>query len=615
MIRRTLNLLSDYLLRSNDRYIAWLLVIGIIGCTIALPGISILFGWWSAGFMAALLAKDIALILGSVKIFAGLLTGYLVINRALDFFKDTLVIRWRNWMTKSLLKKYFAKKRFLELTRFHEQIPNPEQRIQDEVKWFTSNLMELATGFINSVFTFIFSVGSLWLIGGALSFALLGLNIVIPGYLVWVAVICAVFATAITLLVGKKLPDYLNQQTAHEAEFRAELNGISKDADSIAIEKGNKYFHGSVLGKFKNIIGVSYQVLFQHLKLSFVNDFFSNMPQIIPMLAAIPLYFSDKIGVDQFFQIPRFFIQVCTSLSWFVEHYVTFNRFKVNVERISDLKDALDGKIDSSDKKIERKIGVDNAIRVQNLNMMTPYQNRVIISNLNLSFNKGQHTLLKGASGLGKSTLFKVIAGSWKYGEGTIELPSRESGRVYFLPQKPVIPKATFRQVLAYPEPENTYTDEQYRHVLEQVGNIDQFSDELDNKADWASKLSGGQQQRVSFARALLKKPTWLFLDEASSALDNNSENHLYSLIKQELKDTTMISIAHRDTVEKFHDRVLNISLHGVEERLTPVNDHAPELPPVVNHVLSPVVNINERRGRAQERANIAIGPMRAHSV
>jgi putative ATP-binding cassette transporter len=178
-----------------------------------------------------------------------------------------------------------------------------------------------------------------------------------------------------------------------------------------------------------------------------------------------------------------------------------------------------------------------------------------ILRNLNLKLTPGKHTLIKGPSGLGKSTLFKAISGTWKYGNGDIFVPAGKN--LYFLPQKPTLPRDTLKAVLAYPEPVNTYTDEQYINALKAVGGMDDFIPKLQEKRPWAKELSDGQQQRVSFARALLKKPDWLFLDEATSALDEASEEHVYSVIIKELKNTTIVSIAHRKTVEKHHPRIV----------------------------------------------------------
>jgi len=212
---------------------------------------------------------------------------------------------------------------------------------------------------------------------------------------------------------------------------------------------------------------------------------------------------------------------------------------------------------------IVRENNALDAFCVKKLNIAYPSSTGFIMRGLNLQLNRFENTLIKGPSGLGKSTLFKVMAGTWKYGDGEITVPNCRS--VCFLPQRPSLPNDTLRAVLAYPETVDTYPKEQCIRVLRAVGALDKFINELDTKADWSKRLSGGQQQRISFARALLKKPDWLFLDEATASLDTNSETHLYSLLKKELVGTTFVSIAHRPTVDVFHKRI--VTLDAVDEK------------------------------------------------
>jgi putative ATP-binding cassette transporter len=287
---------------------------------------------------------------------------------------------------------------------------------------------------------------------------------------------------------------------------------------------------------------------------------------ILPNIVAAPLYFTGLIQLGQLMQIGLSFGQVSSSLSWFVEAYEGISNYKTSIDRITELQHAF-GKegLTANPKSIIRKEKNKDTLKIKQLSIMKPQaaSTQYIMRNLNLKLAPGEHLLIKGPSGLGKSTLFKVISGTWQYGEGAITVPSGK--QMYFLPQKPTLPNDTLMAVLAYPEPVETYTQEQYSSVLKAVGNMDEFIARLQEKCAWAKELSGGQQQRISFARALLKKPDWLFLDEATASLDEESEQHIYSLIK-ELKDTTMVSIAHRQTVEKYHSRIVYFSVNNEKE-------------------------------------------------
>ena len=90
-----------------------------------------------------------------------------------------------------------------------------------------------------------------------------------------------------------------------------------------------------------------------------------------------------------------------------------------------------------------------------------------------------------------------------------------------------------------------------------------QPSARLNEAANWSLALSGGEQQRLGFARALIYRPDWLFLDEATAALDEPAERHMYELLRRRLPKTTVVSIAHRPAVVAFHDRQLRVDPAG----------------------------------------------------
>ena len=261
-------------------------------------------------------------------------------------------------------------------------------------------------------------------------------------------------------------------------------------------------------------------------------------------------------------EIGALFGQVLFSLSWFSNSYEDIADYKASVLRVDELDNAmLKGPRITTSKSIFVHEGKTNELSIRKLNITAPSSTKYMIRELNLTFTPGENTLIKGRSGLGKSTLFKVMAGAWPYGDGDVSVPNHH--QMCFLPQKPSIRNDTLKAILAYPEPVDTYTDEQYEAVLHAVGGeknyMDKFIGELNTKKAWSKCLSGGEQQRISFARALLKKPDWLFLDESTAALDEESEECMYRLVEKQLKDTTFISIGHRSTIKKFHRRIVTL--------------------------------------------------------
>jgi len=195
----------------------------------------------------------------------------------------------------------------------------------------------------------------------------------------------------------------------------------------------------------------------------------------------------------------------------------------------------------------------DDQIVIKHLDVYLPTGKKQISAE-NLVLKAGEKILIKGRTGAGKTTLFRVLAGIWPYGEGEIYLPKNK--RVIVLPQKPYFPIGTLEEAISYPLPPHTYPREEIQKALITVG-MEEFVNRLDEVGHWNMLLSGGEQQRVGIARAILFNPDYLFFDEATASMDEPSEEILYNKLLEIMKDTTIISIGHRSSLEKFHDRII----------------------------------------------------------
>lgn len=557
--KKKMDLIKAYFIHSDEKLVAWLLLIGITFSVIALVALTATFAWWAAGFWAALAAKATASFWVSMGQFVFILVGYVGTQVLKNYLVGQLSIRWRHWLTHKTLDKIFhGENNYLDLKRHPSEIDNISQRVQDNVKTFVELTLVLGFDFLKSTLALGVFIGTLWVVGGPLAFVLLGVHVVIPGYLVWVALAIAVVATVITHFIGKSLAETNKKKERAEANLRQDLEALSHDAENIAQEHGENYYKQSIVSKVEEIKNHATQKLNTQSKLIAFQNFYMQISYVLPDLLAAPLYFSGLIELGQLMQIGMSFGEVSAALSWFVNAYEDLSNYKTSIDRVLELEDALTDKgLASNAKSIVIKEKNAETLKIKQLSIMQPQASSTpyIMRHLNLIFKPGEHVLIKGQSGLGKSTLFKAIAGTWKYGEGKIKRPIGKS--LYFLPQKPTLPYDTLMGVLAYPEPVETYTMAQYTAVLEAVGGMSHLISKLSEKRHWAKELSGGQQQRISFARVLLKKPDWLFLDESTASLDEESEDRVYTLVK-ELKNTTLVSIAHRKSVEKHHTRMIN---------------------------------------------------------
>lgn len=563
--RKTLNLAKRYFIQSEERYVASALLAGAILTVIAMVVLTAAFSWWITGFWAALMAMNSAMFASSMAAFAGLVTCLVLTNTLKSIFTNKLSINWRSFLTKSLLSKYLQNEHgdnnnYLDLSRSPEHVDNPQQRIQEDVSSFVESTISLSLDFLGSTLKLVAFIGTLWVVGGTLSLILFSTAITIPGYLVFVAIALSITATFITYKLGKNLPEINNEQQQNEAEFRAEISALSEKPESVALEGGEKYYSESLTAKLQSITKVANTKLVVNSKLTAFKSFFGELSRIIPYVAASPLYFMGLIELGQLMQVGFSFHEVNSSLTWFSSSYEQLSSYKASINRITQLEDALLNNDRPGSKKginVEQRHG-HNCIQIEDLNIQATNVDQSttsILKILSLKFMQGENTLLKGPSGLGKSTLFKAIAGTWQHGSGKIITSAKN--KMCFLAQKPSMPNNTLKAILAYPCDVNEYTDEEYKTSLQEIGGMDNLIPELSTKTNWSSRLSPGQQQKISFARALLIKPDWLFLDETTASLDNKSESDMYSILKRKLPKTTFISIAHRDSVERFHERII----------------------------------------------------------
>jgi len=578
------SLFKDYFINSDEKLLAWLLLIGAAVCVIALVVVMATIAWWTAGFWALIVAKaGLTPFLYSVGEFALLAGAYVGAAVLKNFFIGKLAIRWRNWLTKKVIKELFkSENNYLELKRFSTVIENIAQRVQEDIKNFVELTLSVGADLLKSICSLVAFTGSLWIVGGPLAFTLLGLSVVIPGYLVWVALAVAMVATAITFGLGKALPKVTKKSETAEANFRQDLSQLNLEAENIAQEHAEKYYKTSLASKVQAVKKTANKKLNLETIIIAFQNFYFQIANVLPIICAAPLYFSGLIQIGQLMQVSLAFMEVSVALSLFVGSYQNIASCKASIERIIQLKTALQkkGLPLANDKAIVRKEREKDWIKIKNLDIMPPQlapsSVNYIMRGLNIKLIPGEHILMKGPSGLGKSTLFKVISGIWKYGTGKVALPANKS--FYFLPQRPVLPNDTLRAVLAYGEPVDTYTTKQYVTALRLV-RLNRLIPMLDEVHPWSHQLSGGEQQRLSFARALLKKPDWLFLDEATSSLDEPSENYIYRMLKATLKDTTIISIGHRSTIEKHHSKTVffkvgkNKEIKLSDKKVTPTEE------------------------------------------
>ncbi|KTD49215.1 ABC transporter ATP-binding protein/permease [Legionella quateirensis] len=563
--KKSFQLLTDYFLNSNEQWKAWALFSGCVLSTLAMIGLGFVLGGWFFPFIyGAFIVKDTALLLfglGAGFLISGTMAGF---NYLTNYLKNELYVSWRSWLTKKMINQYLnSKTNYLEISRIYNDIDNPEQRIQEDIDKVVESSLDLFLGFIDNFSNLVVYTVLLILAGGSLSFVLFGSTLVIPGFLVFVALGVGIVTSLVGYFINRSLRASTNEETIAQSNLRADLQHIKMFSEEIAIEHAEQYYQNRLEQEVDELNKKTAKRLSIQNDTTSFNVFNGTFQAIVPIIAAAPLYFSDLITLDVFYSVGYYFAMMTRSLNWFINSFETINKFQTSLSRIIILQNALDKNNEGeSTKKIIRTVAHhDNSLVVKKLELNLHGSNELVIKGLNLHFTPGVHTLIQAPSGAGKSSLFKAIAGTWLSGEGEVIIPnSLES--VYFLPQKPTLPNDTLRKVLAYPDANCPYSDNELISALKAV-NMEALADKLDKQIGFKSL---GEQQRIAFARVLLRKPDWIFLDEATASLDEEVEEQVYCRLKELLPKTTIISIAHRSTVRRHHDNVLFFNVNDKKE-------------------------------------------------
>ena len=413
--------------------------------------------------------------------------------------------------------------------------------------------MSLLLGLLGAVATLVSFLYILWQLSGPLSLSFIGIDATIPGYMAWVALIYAFVGTFLANLVGRRLIGLNFQKQRYEANFRFALVRVRENAEGIALYNGEQREADVLNLRFADIFANGWRVLLTQAQLAFYQSGYGQLAIIFPYVVTAPPFFAGTITFGVMTQTASAFGQVQSALSFFIDNYTSLAELRAVMDRLKGLHAATDEK-PATGLDVVPQAGRQD-VAAEGLTLALP-NGQALLQDARVELPKGRATLISGASGSGKSTLFRALAGIWPFGQGHVTIPA--GARVLFLPQKPYIPIGTLRDAVKYPDEQSTASDAEIVAAL-QAAQRGQLTGRLDEDAHWSNMLSGGEQQRLAIARALVFKPDWLFMDEATASLDEPAEAAIYGALKERLPGTTMVSIGHRPTLRQWHDRRLEL--------------------------------------------------------
>jgi len=440
---------------------------------------------------------------------------------------------------------------------------NPDQRIADDLNRFATQSLDLSLGLFNAFVTLLSFLSILWTLSGALTIPLGGgVEIAIPGYMVFAALIYAIGGTIATRWIGMPLIRLRFDQQRYEADFRFSLVRLRENAENVAFYGGEARELDTFQDRFARVVANWWRIIKRRKKLTWFTYGYGQVAIVFPFLVAAPRYFDKAIQLGGLMQISSAFRQVQESLSFIVNSYNEIAEYQAVVQRLAGFRARMDEI--AADRATAQAINIERSgvgVAVEALDLDLP-DGRPLRQDISLSASPGKPLLITGPSGVGKSTVLRAIAGLWPFGRGRIRMAD---GRALFLPQRPYLPLGTLADALVYPRAADELARDRLVEALSAVG-LPQLVDRLDEEGNWAQRLSIGEQQRLAFARVLLARPEIVFLDEATSALDEAAEMSLYRLLREAPWRPTIVSIGHHGTLQRLHDTVVEIGRRPVSQ-------------------------------------------------
>jgi putative ATP-binding cassette transporter len=548
--------------QSEDKLAGRLLLATVIAMQLASVGADVLINAWRNRFYNALQEKDWDGFVREMIVFCVLAAFSVLLAVYQTYLTQWLQIRWRRWMTTRYLGSWMHDANYYRMQLQGEAADNPDQRLTDDVKSFVNQTLGISVQLLGSIVSLASFVVILWGLSAAAPVIVRGYDLTFPGYLVWAALIYAIFGTALTQWIGSPLVNLNFQQERYEANFRFDLVRVRENTEQIALLKGESAERDRLLRRFGSVIANWYGIMTRTKRLGAFTQSYVQASVVIPFILCAPAFFAGKILLGALMQTAEAFNKVQDALSFFVTTYNNLAEWRAVIARLDGFETSIKKSAELAVSKSSIQVGpsgTTDTISIEQLLVDLPNGEPLVTAD-GFSISAGDRVLFTGPSGAGKSTLFRAIAGIWPYGSGSVTIPAHAS--LMMLPQRPYFPIGTLKAAIAYPAETDAFSDEQVRDALVAVG-LPKLAPRLDEDEHWNRMLSLGEQQRLGVVRALLHAPRYLFLDEATASLDEGSEAKLYRLLEDRLPATTIVSIGHRSTLTAFHTSRVALTRDG----------------------------------------------------
>lgn len=551
--------------QSEQRVSAWCFFALIILITVLLVGMDVIFNYWNNYFYNALQAYDKHSVIRLLVMFVVIAFISIILQVYRYYVAQIFGLRWRNWLTDQFIVRWLQKRGYYYLETFDKSTDNPDQRLQEDILSLVTTSLELTIGLVAAITTVPAFIYILWTLSGTLTIPLGPLGTFqLQGYLVWVSLIYSIGGTLLAFKIGRPLVPLNFEQQRREANFRYAAIDLRTHSEDVALYRGEAHQKVTINNLFLYALENYYNLVKAQKRLVWFTGSYAQLSVMLPLLVAMPNYFNKVFLLGGLIQTLRAFSSVQDSMSYLISSFTTIAQWRAISLRLTTFVNHLYESETRADKADHLSfVNTDSKqIKVSDLTIRTPREQE-LLQDVNCDFEHGKDYVIKGRSGLGKSTFIRTLANIWPFAQGQIEMAN--DSKKMFLPQKPYMPIGTLEEAILFPDKPKPELRGDVERTLIDV-NLEHLIPRLNDTAMWSEQLSPGELQRIAFARVLLSKPDWVFLDESTSMLDLKNETRLYKLIHEKLPNCSIISVGHRPSLDEFHDTVIDMEKFAPSE-------------------------------------------------
>jgi putative ATP-binding cassette transporter len=550
---------SDFVLalwRSSGRSTFILLTVGIVTVILATNAMQVALNAWNKPFYDAIEQKNIRSFITYLMVFGGIAGVLLALNVAQTWLDQMIKLQSRKWLTRDLIEQWLAPRRLVMIRNAGEIGVNPDQRVHEDARHLAELSAGLGIGLFQSSLLLASFIGVLWVLSSGIALSFNGTSVVIPGYMVWCALIYAATGSWLSWQVGRPLIGIGIERYAREADLRFAMVQVSENANGIALNAGEADEKNRLGEELERVLAVMRQLVGAIARLTWVTAGYGWVGIVAPIVIAAPGYFGGQLTFGQLMMVVGAFNQVQGSLRWFVDNFSAIADWRATLSRVMTFREALTS-LEARGHSGEHiayanegdHLALDN-VRITWTDTGAELEPKTV------DVKPGDRLQIIDGTGRGRGAFFSALAGLWPFGSGRISLPA--GARTMFLPERPYMPDGTLRAAITYPAAPSDFSDDQLNAALARV-DLTRLAASLDRRSRWSRELSYDDEARLTFARLLLLKPDWIFTEQSIDTLDERQRRIFRSILDDELKQAALVTVAGRASTSDFYKRTADL--------------------------------------------------------